>query len=162
MPFQTGMKIPASGFDDLVTILKRISTPTNQDLDRIERSVRFGFASNFARQAQADGPPWASLRPRTVRERALQGYGPTGPVLERSGNYRDSWVTTRVSGARTMSYSGTMWTMSVTSSHPNRDALELGAPSRNLPARPVIYLDTNSINNIAAAVNDFVDRKTRA
>lgn len=35
---------------------------------------------------------WAPLRPYTQQDRANQGYGPTSPILERTGGLKD-WIT---------------------------------------------------------------------
>lgn len=158
MSFGMGMKAGRDAFADIETIIKRMANPTSQNLDRVEKAVRFGFASNFARQAAPDIGPWAPLAPRTQRERIFGGYNPTSPILVRTGAYRASWT---IRGFRQIDYRTDGWTMMVGSNDPRVGTHEAGNTALNVPVRAVGYLDTGSIGNIASAINDMADRVVR-
>lgn len=155
MPIAMGGKLKRDAFDGLYEILRRIEKPSTQNLDRVEMSVRAGFADNFLRETRGGGPPWAALAPRTQRERARQGYGASGPILVRSGAYRRTW--TERFGWRLMIYRQGGWNMFVSSDHRNAFELELGVRSRNLPARNVRYLDDGSVRRVESAMYLLVD-----
>lgn len=156
------MPIPGGMIEGIKELLERFSKPSTQDLMRIEQAVRYGFAGNFARQGAGDSPPWAPLAPRTQRERIFQGYNPTNPILVRRGVFRLSWLQVFPVGYRVMQYGANGWTMSVGSGDFRAEILGLGVPSRNLPARPVHYLDTPQINNIAGALEEMQNRNIRS
>lgn len=156
MPVDVPAKVADDAFDGLKEIIRRIARPSSQNQDRIEMSVRGGFAQNFQRETVGGGAPWPPLRPRTVRERTRAGFPPTNPILQRTGAYMRSW--TERFGFRQMEYNPNGWVMSVGSSHRNAPALEFGVRSRNLPARPVQYLDSQAERNIASALDDVVTR----
>lgn len=156
MSMVMGVKTDQYAFQALFRILVKLERPTASALLNIERSVREGFRDNFAGQMRGDNVPWASLAPRTQRERAARGYGATAPILVRSGAYRASWVDAP-GWRQVVSNTGRGgWTMSVSSSHPYVETHELGDAGRNVPARPVRYLGTPSERRIAAAIDLWV------
>jgi hypothetical protein len=142
-------------FDFMRQVLQRMSRPSPMSLNYIEGAVRAGFANNFARQQVGGGAPWATLRPRTQAERRRQGYGASSPILRRSGAYMLSW--TRLGGWRQLEYGAGGWTLRVSSDHKWAFEHELGVRSRNLPARPVRYLDNADIRGVGSAVERWVD-----
>lgn len=158
MPFQMGMEIPNDMIEGIRELIDRMARPGSQDLMRVEQSVRYGFAGNFARQAAGDSPPWAPLAPRTQRERAAQGYNSTSPILVRSGSYRESWLRLFPNGYRLMTYSADGWLMTVGSGDYRVEWLSNGVGARNLPPRPVHFLDNGQQNNIAAALDEMQQR----
>jgi hypothetical protein len=155
---EMAMPIPSGMIEGIKELIERMAKPGTQDLMRVEQAVRYGFAGNFARQGAGDSPPWAPLAPRTQRERQRAGYNPNRPILVRSGLYRTSWLSLSPNGFRNMDYRADGWTMSVGSGDYRVDWLNSGVPGRNLPARPVHYLDTGQINNIAAAMEEMQNR----
>lgn len=158
MSFQAGFAVSNDMIEGIKLMIQRMARPTTQNLQRVERSVRFGFAGNFARQGAGDSPPWAPLAPRTQRERTAQGYNATFPIQVRSGLFRNSWVTNSPAGWLRMDYRQDGWTMTVGSGDFRAEILGLGVASRNLPARPVHYLDNGQINNIANAIDEMQQR----
>jgi phage gpG-like protein len=87
---------------------------------------RRSIMRNFA----AEGRPnrWTPLKPATIKDRLRQGYS-SGPILQRSGrlmrNFQFSW--------RSQSYS-------VRNPLPYFNVHQFGAPSKNIPARPMLVL----------------------
>lgn len=156
MPIDMAVKVDSRQFDLFRQLIAYFYRPAVFDLNAIEMSVRYGFRNNFLRQSVGGGAPWAALRPRTQRERRAAGYPPTMPILRRSGAYSRSW--TVMGGWRMLVYSTAGWTLHVASDHAWAFAHELGDRSRNLPARPVRYLDDGSMRNIALTVERWVDR----
>ena len=47
-------------------------------------------AAAYERSFDRQGPGWAPLAPSTVRRRVREGYGGHGPILQRTGSYKDS------------------------------------------------------------------------
>ena len=158
MAVTMGMDVVGGMVGGIKDLLDRMARPSTQHLGVVEKAVRYGFAGNFARQGAGDSPPWAPLAPRTQRERIFGGYNPTTPILVRSGRFRASWMTAYPTGYRVMAYSPNGWTMSVGSNDFRAIILGLGVPARNLPPRPVHYLDNSQINNIAGAMTELQDR----
>lgn len=68
---------------------------------RFEDVVREGFAANFAAEG-TPGEPWAPLAEWTQNDREqmakeqvgalVPGFTPTHPILQRTGDYKQSWV----------------------------------------------------------------------
>ena len=155
MPVSVGINMDSRQFEFVREFLSRLSRPNAADLTRIERSVRVGFMQNFARQQVGGGNAWAPLAPRTRRERAMQGYGASGPMLRRTNAYAQTW--TRVGGWRMLERTATGWVLHVSSDHPWAFTHELGNPGRNIPPRAVRYLDNGQQRVIANAVASWVD-----
>jgi len=157
MPMNMG--ITASGFDFIEELITALARPSMASLYPIENAIRQGFGQNFGRQGVGGGGPWPSLARRTRQERAQQGYGASFPILIRSGRYFRSW--TQMPGWNELVTSGNGWVFYVGSSHPNAVAHELGVRARKLPARPVRYLGNGDQQNVARAVDLWVDRVLR-
>lgn len=155
MPVRAGMTPSKGAFQGIVDLLNRINKPDPGELYRIERAVRAGFNQNFGRQARGGGAAWAGLANRTQRERRQFGYFPNFPILIRSGQYMRSW--TQVGGWREMEYIPGGWIMHVSSGDRRVYALELGRRARNLPARPVRFMDGGQIRTINNAVEGWFD-----
>lgn len=159
MPVSMGLTTDSRRFSFVRELLTALARPTDADLDRIERSVRVGFMQNFARERVAGGSPWAPLAARTRRERAFQGYPASNPILRRSGAYAASWA--RLGGWRMLERTIKGWTLHVASDHRWAFSHELGVRSRNLPARPVRYLDSGQHRVIASQIEAWVDSVIR-
>lgn len=157
MPVQASVNFDSRQFGFIRELFTRLSRPTNADLNRIERSVRAGFEINFRRESVGGGGPWAALRPRTQRERRQQGYPATNPILRRTGVYERSWTTSNLGGWRYLERTGAGWVLYVSSAHPWAFTHELGNRTRNVPARPVRYLDSGSTTNIGFTIGWWVD-----
>lgn len=104
--------------------------------------VKNSALKNFDNQASPEGDQWASLHPRTIKERAAQGYGPT-PILYRRGELKDSIISVLQSAS----------VVSVGSPLPFAGVLHAGAetPSK-IPARPFIGITPADELNIWAAL----------
>lgn len=144
-------------FDLLAEFLNRLARPSIFELRGVEQGVRAGFAANFNAQGVVGGSQWAALAPRTQVERSRLGFGPTYPILIRTGRYQRSW--TRVGGFTELTYqaNGGGWTFGVGSNDARGFPLEFGARGRNLPARPVRLLDFRGEQAIAASLQAWVD-----
>lgn len=86
-------------------------------------------AESFARQAAPDGTPWAPLGDRTVKERRRKGYGPEGPILQRSG---DLSLRILSDSDRDSAAAGTNLIYAATHQFGSGD------DGRNIPARPFL------------------------
>lgn len=76
---------------ELVTSILRLSP--GPDIGYITTPVREGWADNFAREQTGWGSKWAQLANRTQAERSSLGFSPAHPILERTGDYKASWIT---------------------------------------------------------------------
>jgi hypothetical protein len=139
---------------DIRRFQQRMANPSGSQLQIIESAVRSGFAENFRTQSSG-GNAWAPLAPWTRRERAAQGYGAQGPMLQRGGSYRRSWTNrggfTRVSGA------GNGFILEVGSNEMTgrRSILESGgvnALGKRVPARPVRFLSSPQEQRIGTSI----------
>lgn len=70
------------------TIGRLVHRLTNEDRREIRQSIADGFGRNFDEQRAGSGAGWAALKPATIADRLLQGFPPTRPILERTGDYR--------------------------------------------------------------------------
>src|SRR5262245_10890236 len=157
MPMLMAVKPARMGVDMIKRIIAKIERPDAQGIRDIEAAVRAGFQDNFTLESRGDGVPWAPLAQRTVRERRALGFGPTNPILVRTGGYRATWV--NVGGWKQVVSNGRNgWTMSVSSNHAYAELHELGSRTRNVPARPVRYLGSAQERRIAVAVDAWVSR----
>ena len=78
--------------EDLTLLVERIANPGNAQKRSVSGAIRQGFQDNFTTQGAASGERWQPLAPRTVAARTKLGWGPTGPILVRRGNLRNTWV----------------------------------------------------------------------
>jgi hypothetical protein len=76
---------------DLAAFFMAISRPGTVMTRAVGDTVRDIFDSHFRTQGYSF-IPWGPLRPRTIAERIKQGYGGTGPILQRTGKYRKSFT----------------------------------------------------------------------
>lgn len=121
--------------DRFLDLADALSAPTREDMQPIQDVIRANFAANFAGEV-GDDARWAPLAPRTIRERIARGYPGTHPILERSGEYRRSFV----EGDHPQHYSsaaaaGGRWLIEEGSTDERGDRLEFG--DYRTPARPV-------------------------
>lgn len=137
--------------DRMLAVLAR---PAAGDVARVARAIRAEFARNFTRQGSQRGP-WAALAPRTVRERRRLGYGPTRPILIRSGRYyRAAAVEGAPGHVVEFRSTGRGWALAVGSDDARARWLEFG--TRRMPARPVAALDTGQERRIGAEIEAMV------
>jgi hypothetical protein len=66
----------------------------NRRLCKIDNGglVRGIIQTRFLTGGVSGGFPWPNLADKTVEQRARQGYGPSGPILKRSGFLKDAAV----------------------------------------------------------------------
>ena len=83
------MSITLEG-DDIVVKLLNFLEEAVQDLRPVWESVADVMYASLQENFDAQGRPssWAPLSPRTQQERSKQGFNPTGPILERTGELR--------------------------------------------------------------------------
>ncbi len=134
--------------------LKVLHRPPRSELNSLELTVRHGFANNFVNQGLNGA--WPSLAPATLRDRSRLGFAP-GPILIRTGRYRNS-ITTKSRGYTKYLRRKSGWTLEIGSRHKHVQPLELGAPSRNLPARPAIGLESRDLKRVDAWFYAFLNR----
>lgn len=68
-------------------LVTRLSSDDRRD---IRERIAEGFGRNFDDQRSGAGVPWAPLRPSTMRDRLLHGFPKDRPILQRTGDYRDT------------------------------------------------------------------------
>ena len=101
-------------------------------------------AESFERQAAPpDGQPWQPLEDATVRDRRRKGYGPEGPILQRSGELANrilsEWDDDSAVAGTNLIYAATHHFGS-------------GDDGRNIPARPFLGLWPEHRDAILAAI----------
>jgi len=128
--------------------------PTKQQLQPVQEAIRAGFAENFDTES-AGGQPWAQLALSTVIERVLLGYPGEHPILQRSGNYRSTFV----DGGNAEHISDIDYQAGLTSVFEG-SANEMVPWHENgnakLPARPVLVMSSRAIDGIGDSVNRMI------
>ena len=80
---------------------------------------------------------WVELAPRTIFERVMEGYG-EGPILVRTGELRDSLTDeSHPLAVVERTKIGKRYEVKMGTTNPRFDPLQMGAPSSNLPSRPM-------------------------
>jgi hypothetical protein len=136
---------------------KAVRSPRRRDLLNIERAMRRGPDRAFRGDRVGVWPPLAEW---TQSERARQGYGATGPMLRRSGEYWRSWV--QRGGWTSFSRRARGWGLEVGSSlveGGRRRVLEVGGRNPEgfmVPARPVRWMDAQAERTIHDAVDEML------
>ena len=93
---------------------------------------------------QQEGPGWAPLRPRTVREREREGVGGRRPILQRTGGLRRSFKAV-IDGN----------TLLIESHDPRAAILQREGPNRR--ARPIV-IPSSDVLQAVRAVQRMVSR----
>lgn len=88
------LKLETHGFDALFASLGRLEQRI-QDLHPAMQEVGAfmlaGIRNGFAHEGSPSGLPWRQLVPETANIRQAQGFGPFHPILERSGQLKNSF-----------------------------------------------------------------------
>ena len=141
---------------DFFERIERALTPPDAELEQIRTEIRAGFERNFTEEASAAGP-WAPLARWTVLERTRLGFGPTHPILVRTGDYAASWLDPgnqdHVSETRT-----TAGIIEIAEGSQDERADVLEAGSALVPARPVAPLQAPDIYQIEDTITAMLDR----
>lgn len=122
--------------------------------ERIELAIRAGFADNFDREAAGDDYQWQQLAASTQAERRLLGYPPDHPILERSGDYRQSFTNPDHPAA----FVETILTrygliIEAGSEEERAEWLEFGTP--NIPAREVTVLGREAKDRLDRTIHEL-------
>lgn len=141
-----------AAIDRMVTRLLR---PTRQQLAPVQEAIREGFNENFITES-AGGTPWDQLAFDTVVERVLLGFPGAHPILQRTGNYRSSFVDgINADHISEIDYRLGEISLFEGSNDDRVPLLELGAG--RVPARPVLEMSHRSIDNIGDAFLEMTD-----
>lgn len=124
-----------SQFDDLAGKLKSLDRPLGEVGAFLERKAKLRFVAESA----PDGTKWAALRPSTLR------YKKTRTILRETGAMSAS-IAFRVSGNAVI----------VKPSVDYAIYHQLGAPARNLPARPFMGFGAGDPEAIAQIIADYL------
>lgn len=138
-------------FAALNRFLTQLSIPTETDRATVGNAVRTEFGANFASESSGSGA-WPQLAARTRRERRELGYNPTHPILVRSGEYRDSFLSPDAWSL--METTATGWHMEFGSEHPW--VLQHEGPRGDgalVPERSVMDLTPTSESRLATAID---------
>lgn len=133
--------------------IRALARPQPDLVKVVQRAIVAEFANNL-RDESASGTRWARLAESTIRDRLQQGYGP-GPILQRSGDYADSWtypdspnhvheVTGRVEG----------WAINEGSQHELAQYHEPG--TGRMAARPVSEIGPDGQNRIKEDIDRWL------
>ena len=128
--------------------------PTKQQLQPVQEAIRAGFAENFDTES-AGGQPWAQLALPTVIERVLLGYPGEHPILQRSGNYRSTFVDGgNAEHISDIDYQAGLTSVFEGSANVMVEWHEDG--NDKLPARPVLVMSSRAIDGIGDSVNRMI------
>lgn len=142
-------------FRELEQVVKNLRRLPEAKLKPVQRSIRAGFAQNFATES-AGGVPWQSLAPSTIKERILLGYGGAHPILQRTGAYRASFVN-EFDGdhVSTIEQSDGKTTIGEGSDNPLVKFHEQGGA--RIPQRQVLALSGNAQEHVNRELTDMVN-----
>lgn len=128
--------------------------PTKQQLQPVQEAIRAGFTENFDTES-AGGQPWAQLALSTVIERVLLGYPGEHPILQRSGNYRSTFVDGgNAEHISDIDYQAGLTSVFEGSANVMVEWHEDG--NDKLPARPVLAMSGRAIDGIGDSVNRMI------
>ena len=105
--------------------------------------VNESVQSRFKKETGPSGRKWAQLKPTTVRERKSKGFGPSHPILERTGRLKnDIWYRIEKKNVVRIgtSVSYAPWV------HGQRPGQENSA--KNTKARPFLWFNRKDMNKI--------------
>ena len=133
--------------------LDGLNNMQESDIESIRASIRFAFLENFGNEKAGDGDPWDWLKPRTQRQRELQGYNPTRPILRRTGSYMRSFAAPDAEDHISIYSSANGINIIEEGSTDYRAfALEFGRPEQPMEPRPVTIPSSAGESRIYAAI----------
>jgi hypothetical protein len=109
---------------------------------------------NFRMQGGASGHPWAQLSDHTAYERGRLGYPEYHPILQETGQLRDSLC---VAGAKGAIFEPTVAGVHMGTDDPIADYHQDGDPERGLPAREIIDPTQADAQVYAEIVAEYFD-----
>lgn len=112
------------------------------------------IAGQFETEGQRGGTPWPDLAPSTVEERARLGFGPRGPILQRSGALLRSFLN-RNDQHSVSEHDRQRWVRGSSSPH-RPDVHQTGSRSGGIPARPIIQLTERDRLDLIRPVRNWV------
>lgn len=142
----------SSSWQEPIELAYALAFLSSQQVDDIMAPIRHGFAWNFIQEGSAEGP-WDDLADSTVEEREqwlemgsgwgfelVPGFSGTNPILQRTGEYKMSWVDSghpeHGREDKSLGMAGReIWEGSA--DEPRAHDLSMGVKAQNLPARPV-------------------------
>lgn len=127
-----------------------------QNFIELGNSIRAGFAWNFEHERAGDLYPWADLAKSTQTERALLGYPAKHPILERSGEYRESF-TNQAHEYHVATFEVGSWgfLIEIGSRDPRVATLEFG-DDELIPARAVTVLSSEATDHLERTMHDLI------
>jgi len=137
---------------ELLDILRRMRQPDAEVSEGLGERIRQGFAENFAGERTGTGKAWNPLAPSTVRERLRLGFPGKHPILVRTGQYRESFLS-RAAGdhLHRLQVATDGWTLEEGSTDYRVPWLEGGTVT--IPERPVTILSREAEDHLG----DFLD-----
>jgi hypothetical protein len=140
-------------FQNRIEVIRSLARPHPELVQVVQRAILQAYAENFASES-AGGTRWAALAASTILDRLAQGYG-AGPILQRTGNYRSSWVNDGDGNhVHEIEQRAGGWTLSEGSSHHLADFHEQG--NSGMPARPVAELSPSAKEQLGRAVDNWI------
>lgn len=150
--------------DELENFFKRLQKPNKKALSSVSDAIRDGFSENFQDEQSGDGDRWEPLAPKTISERKRLGYPGEHPILERSGEYRDTFVSpSNPDHIDELTGDSTGFRINVGSGSDKLFPLETGGVVRIddsyvfVPARPVVQLGSEQEIAIGQSLAKFFD-----
>jgi len=146
----------SSAWQEPIELSYALAFLSSDQVDTIMAPIRSGFAWNFITEGSAEGP-WDDLADATVEEREqwmelgpewgiefVPGFSGTNPILQRTGEYKMSWVDSghpkHGREDRPLGMVGRE-ILEGSADEPRAYELSVGLPAQNLPARPVAPVD---------------------
>lgn len=152
---------------ELMDILRRMREPDAEVSAGLGEAVRQGFAENFAGERSGTGRAWNPLAPSTVRERVRLGFPGEHPILVRTGQYRESFLS-RSAGdhLHRLQVAAGGWTLEEGSTDYRVKWLEGGTHTADsdwfhIPPRPVTLLSPEAEERLGDFLDDAFDGMRR-
>lgn len=141
--------------DELAAFFESLNSPTANMQTAVGDVVR----SLFERRFDNEGPSWVGLARATQLDREEQGYNPLHPILERTGEYKMSFIDRgAIDNIENLITRQTGWTLELGSSDWRVAELEGGRSEPTfMPSRPVTLLGDREEDEIG----DVLDRMFR-
>lgn len=133
---------------------------SDRDADEIGEAIREGHRENFEQQRSGSGDGFAPLAPSTVAERIRLGYGGTGPILIRTGEYARSFIDAAHADHISRLARGDL-EFSLTEGSDDYRVLWLEYGAENIPARPVRELSPEAAEHVLDVVESIIMRNLR-
>lgn len=150
------MEIRMTGLDAkraIESVMSGLTDNAEELLEQIADEIIFpSILQNFKEEGR---PRWADLSERSQRERKFEGYNPTNPILQRTGELMTS--STEKNG-----YPGGVFDLrpkELTISNVLRKAETLQNGDWNLPERPFFYLQDGDYKKVDRLVVKHIQKK---